>query len=75
MPFLLTGGPEEAAAQLCAHLGLHKEAHRELTNNDDGSYSCRKCSDMHCAYNRLAAALEAVDLRLSRIETQLATTR
>ena len=66
---------QNAFVVVCAHLGLHKEAHRELINNDDGSYTCRKCSDMHCAYNRLAAALEAVDLRLSRIETQLATTQ
>ena len=78
MPFLLTGPPEEAAAQLCSHLGLHKEAHRELIKNDDGSYNCRKCRDMKCAYNRLAVALaevlDAFDQRLSKIETQLATT-
>ena len=80
MPFRLSGPPEEAAAQLCRHLGLHQKAHRELIENDDGSFNCRKCSDDTCPYNKLGDALSdlsasaSLDQRLAEVERKLSET-
>ena len=65
MPFRLSGPPEEAAAQLCRHLGLHQKAHRELIENDDGSFNCRKCSNSSCPYNKLGDALSDLSAEVS----------
>ena len=64
MPFHLVGGPEEASQQLIAHLTekgilpkLHQNAHKELIDNGDGTFNCRKCSNSSCPYNKLGDAL------------------
>ena len=64
MPFKLYGGPEEASQQLIAHLTekgillkLHQNAHKELIDNGNGTYNCRKCRDSSCPYNKLGNAL------------------
>ena len=59
MPFHLSGPPEEAARELCRQLGLHQNAPKELVDNGDGTYNCRKCSDELCPYNLLGDALSA----------------
>ena len=83
MPFHLVGGPEEASQQLIAHLTekgilpkLHPNAHKELIDNGNGTYNCRKCRDSSCPYNKLGDALSdlsAVSLaqRLDEVETML----
>ena len=74
MPFNLVGGPEEASQQLIAHLtekgilpklGLHQNAHKELIDNGDGTYNCRKCSDDSCPYNKLGDALSDLSASVS----------
>ena len=72
----LSGPPEEAARELCRQLGLHQNAHKELIDNGDGTYNCRKCSDSSCPYNKLGDALSdlsAVSLaqRLDEVEMKL----
>ena len=77
MRFHLSGPPEEAARELCRQLGLHQNAHKELIDNGDGTYNCRKCSDDSCPYNELGDALSdlsasvSLDQRLDEVEMKL----
>ena len=77
MRFHLSGPPEEAARELCRRLGLHENAHKELIDNGDGTYNCRKCSDDSCPYNELGDALSdlrssvSLDQRLDEVEKKL----
>ena len=83
MPFHLVGDAEEASQQLIQHLiekgilpKLHQNAHKELIDNGDGTYNCRKCSNSSCPYNKLGDALSdlsAVSLaqRLDEVEMKL----
>ena len=65
MRFHLSGPPEEAARELCRQLGLHQNAHKELIDNGDGTYNCRKCSDDSCPYNELGDALSDLSASVS----------
>ena len=77
MRFHLSGPPEEAARELCRQLGLHQNAHKELIDNGDGTYNCRKCSDDSCPYNGLGdalsdlSALVSLDQQLAEVEQKL----
>ena len=65
MRFHLSGPPEEAARELCRQLGLHQNAHKELIDNGDGTYNCRKCSNSSCPYNKLGDALSDLSAEVS----------
>ena len=77
MRFHLSGPPEEAARELCRQLGLHQNAPKELIDNGDGTYNCRKCSDDSCPYNELGDALSdlsasvSLDQQLAEVEQKL----
>ena len=65
MRFDFHGPPEEAARELCRQLGLHEEAHREVIDNGDQTYNCRKCSNSSCPYNKLGDALSDLSAEVS----------